>query len=597
MNTILDRRYLGVLLMLCIIVPAVAQFKANPYGLKYPYTTGILSFPGDEGVHPAQSLLGTVEWWYLGGVLHDDQGRTFGLAAKFYNLMYLWLDIEGSSIGLDMPEMMYFGLTEFDTEKHYSKFTGPTIDDAYMNPSRLELVFEDSYWREIGPFMYEVHLVNNFDGVTVDLELASMKYPVPTGWEGSVEFSWDRVAKGYIHPKVHARGTIKIDSIEYEVEGWLFIDRLWYATNIFESIRDLGLKVNFEQFAVTLNNDVQLQTWRIMGEGVTPFYVPAVNIVYPDGSYQFIDQRLLPESQKPVITEIGHYTSYETLNVYGNGWEIDIPSEGIYLVIYPEMSGQEMVGSYMNVDLSRWSGSAYAKGFYKDEQVSGFATVQGIYRYPKTYHPNPPLKVSAIPGAGSVTLDWEHENPYEVQNFKIYYGTQRGRYDYVIPNITEPPYTVHGLNNGTDYYFTVTALDFTEAESFYSKVVRGLPVKYGATVQLGGDQGLYTWGDVMNLHLYINNPTAYTWEARLYIAMRVGDDYLFLGAEPTYPTFSSEVAYFDFTLPARFSWGGSILTLSLDSPLPILDSELITAMVDRDSGEVLDISVFPLYFY
>ena len=79
--------------------------------------------------------------------------------------------------------------------------------------------------------------------------------------------------------------------------------------------------------------------------------------------------------------------------------------------------------------------------------------------------PQPPYKVSAQKGDGSVTLSWSYSTDDTAGGYYIYYGTRPGEYlgryaaegnsPIDVGNTTS--YTITGLKNGTIYYFAIAA--------------------------------------------------------------------------------------------------------------------------------------------
>ena len=98
----------------------------------------------------------------------------------------------------------------------------------------------------------------------------------------------------------------------------------------------------------------------------------------------------------------------------------------------------------------------------------------------------PPLEVknvSATPGNREVSLQWEQATDEDgvVVGYKIYYGTAsvqspEDAYEEYISVSTKTDYTVKNLQNGTAYFFAITAIDDEENESeTYSKEVSATP--------------------------------------------------------------------------------------------------------------------------
>lgn len=86
--------------------------------------------------------------------------------------------------------------------------------------------------------------------------------------------------------------------------------------------------------------------------------------------------------------------------------------------------------------------------------------------YDKNLPPLAPLSVKAVPGNGSITLYWKNIGEADIQGYLIYYGTKSGVYfgadaqEGTSPiSVSGVTYTLHGLTNGTLYYFAVAAFD------------------------------------------------------------------------------------------------------------------------------------------
>ena len=71
--------------------------------------------------------------------------------------------------------------------------------------------------------------------------------------------------------------------------------------------------------------------------------------------------------------------------------------------------------------------------------------------------------------AADVTLAWDSNQENDVAGYRLHYGTSSGNYTQNIDvgNITE--HTLTGLQDGTTYYFAVTAYDLDNYESGYSQ--------------------------------------------------------------------------------------------------------------------------------
>ena len=86
--------------------------------------------------------------------------------------------------------------------------------------------------------------------------------------------------------------------------------------------------------------------------------------------------------------------------------------------------------------------------------------------------PLPPVNVTAQAGDGTVKLEWTHSDP-AVNTYRVYHtGASQPL------TVTDATYAdITGLDNGTEYYFWVTAVDDNEDESPVSEPVGSVPLE------------------------------------------------------------------------------------------------------------------------
>ncbi len=75
------------------------------------------------------------------------------------------------------------------------------------------------------------------------------------------------------------------------------------------------------------------------------------------------------------------------------------------------------------------------------------------------------LLTAATAHSGTVTLTWDREDDPRIAGYNVYYGTSSGTYTDHVDAGNETRYTVTGLEEGTTYYFAVTAHDGAGSES------------------------------------------------------------------------------------------------------------------------------------
>jgi fibronectin type 3 domain-containing protein len=75
--------------------------------------------------------------------------------------------------------------------------------------------------------------------------------------------------------------------------------------------------------------------------------------------------------------------------------------------------------------------------------------------------------------AGTATLTWNANAESDVAGYKVYQGTGSGTYGAPLSTLpkTATSFTATGLQNGTTYFFVITAYDTAGNESTYSNEV------------------------------------------------------------------------------------------------------------------------------
>jgi fibronectin type 3 domain-containing protein len=82
------------------------------------------------------------------------------------------------------------------------------------------------------------------------------------------------------------------------------------------------------------------------------------------------------------------------------------------------------------------------------------------------------LTLSA-PATSSATLNWNANTDTDLASYRIYISTTPGVYGAAVATVQKPTttYLAAGLNVGTTYYFTLTAVDSAGNESLHSNEV------------------------------------------------------------------------------------------------------------------------------
>ncbi len=121
-----------------------------------------------------------------------------------------------------------------------------------------------------------------------------------------------------------------------------------------------------------------------------------------------------------------------------------------------------------------------------------------------TTPPSAPTGLTAIPTNQSISLDWDDNSESDLAGYNVYRGTTPGDYSKINSSlVTSSTYSDNGLNNGTEYFYTVRAVDTSTNESADSDVVSAIPSSdFGSALEFTTASGTYvTFGDPDKLDL------------------------------------------------------------------------------------------------
>lgn len=130
-----------------------------------------------------------------------------------------------------------------------------------------------------------------------------------------------------------------------------------------------------------------------------------------------------------------------------------------------------------------------------------------------------PIATAQLPSTDSVTLAWDASPSPEVTGYRIYYGTETGRYtnSATVGNVTSA--SIVNLKWGATFYFVATAYDDTGLESdFSNEVAYTLPPPPQPALGITVDRLKIEWMALANVNYTLQwstNLTSWTTHATL----------------------------------------------------------------------------------
>lgn len=240
---------------------------------QYPYQTGDLTFPDDEGVHQDNPY----GWWYVSMHLKDEEDNKVIMFTSFVSAVNEQLgSVADLSRGKHLRQYIS-GEVKADTEHLDVQFTQGSSSPNYLRQVENE------------PFKYDFfYQISDYE---FTLSLDSIKPPYALAETGLVRQLPATYSYYYVQPRLQVTGTMKRDdgsSTKVTGIGWL--DRQWYPMS------NPGTDIYMGHFwaALHLDDGTDISAYRALGEGGSSPY-PLFEVMGPDNSYtHYADDTIVP---------------------------------------------------------------------------------------------------------------------------------------------------------------------------------------------------------------------------------------------------------------------------------------------------------------
>lgn len=318
-------------------------------------------FPADHGPHPEYRQ----EWWYFTGNLATPEGRRFGFQLTFFRTALTPAPAERASAwAADQAYMAHFTLSDIEAGRFHAfeRFSRAALGLAGASAQPFRVWLED--WSAQGTgddAALPMRLRAAQDGVAIDLILDSLKPPVLQGDRG---LSQKGPAPGnasyyYSLTRMPTRGTVRIGSESFQVEGSSWMDREWSTSAL------SGDQVGWDWFALQLSDGRELMYYQLRRRDGSADPFSSGVLVQADGA----GRRLAP--QEVELGVAGHWQSPRTGVRYPSRWTIHIPAEELELEVVPRLAGQEL-----DLAVRYWEGAVQARGTARGRPVTGQGYVE-----------------------------------------------------------------------------------------------------------------------------------------------------------------------------------------------------------------------------
>jgi len=321
-----------------------------------------IALPGDEAPHDRLT-----EWWYYTGHLRAEDGRRFGFE-------YVVFRAERGAFPVSWAS--HLALTdEAGRRFRYDQRSeiGPQVDSS--QPGRgfdLTITARDATGLPLaGPAPWTMRGADGRDqlqaasdaaGFGLDLALGPDDRPVALHDEdGWIDFGPAGGSYYYSRTRMPAAGTLTLEGQPLRVEGTAWFDHQW---GDFISVGGGG----WDWFAVNLEDgsDLTLSLVRA-ADGTYPLIYGTY--VHPDGRTEHLGPNGF------TVEPTGSWTSPTTGAAYPSGWQVQVPSQGLDLVLTPTLEDQEL-DTRATTGVVYWEGSQRVTGTRAGVPIAGDGYVE-----------------------------------------------------------------------------------------------------------------------------------------------------------------------------------------------------------------------------
>ena len=329
----------------------------------------LIQFPQDHGVHEEFET----EWWYFTGHLESADGRPFGYELTFFRRGNRAPEVlqNPSRWSIRQLYLAHFALTDLSSKKfdYGEKISREALGKAGAETGHLSVHIDD--WRaeeRDGGILLSAG--ENFGGIR--LILRPEKPPVLHGKGG---FSPKGPLPGeashyYSLTRLRTEGNLSDGGRDSRVKGLSWMDHEFFTSPALTPSGGAqgpgrGEEVaGWDWFSIQLQDRLELMFYRLRGADGAPTPYSAGTLIYPDGS-----SRPLSASQVRAMP-LAWWTSPRSGARYPIRWALEIPDEGLSLVVDSLLENQELI-TRRSTRVTYWEGATRIAGRWGQRPVGG----------------------------------------------------------------------------------------------------------------------------------------------------------------------------------------------------------------------------------
>lgn len=375
----------------------------------YPHTPegSLISFPADEGRHPAEPI----EWWYIAGDLIGESsgnsysfmlsyfyypGDTLGIAYDGFRILNLSNDDSGEFLTETMPVRSYRDLAD---------------DHLHLDVLLFNMVQESWDHREEPagtrvPFEYEVSASAGQGALSLSTVL--LKRPLIPGGDGLFDQGASSYTYYYSLTSNSVSGSINFDGTIEDVSGTAWIDRQFGSFNPYSQEK-------YEWLFLQLSNGMDLNIWNLFTpENLLPDQEAYKHLaVYVDEDTQYTEHDF-------ILERLAYSCLPGSGNCYAQQWRLTSDINQLDLIISTLHHNSEVT-----IPFSFFEGAVSVAGTVDGSAVTGKGFAELLKEYVA-----PQLEIITPKNLWekSEPITWTVEDPDQGRSlqFDLEYSTDQG---------------------------------------------------------------------------------------------------------------------------------------------------------------------------
>ncbi|HXS59175.1 MAG TPA: lipocalin-like domain-containing protein [Hanamia sp.] len=405
----------------------------------FPYkpSGSLISFPADEGRHPAQP----VEWWYTSGHL------TGASSGKIYSFMLTYFSYPAGNFDgfriLNLTDDATGAFYQDTKPLHYTKLATDHLDiQAAVYQGGTETWSNKTGVNEkLIPFQYTIKAASAL--IALDLDCSAQKRPLILGTNGYFKQGLSNYTYYYSLTRNEVAGKLTLNGLTEDVTGTSWIDRQYGTFNPFTGEK-------YEWFHVQLSNGMDMNLWNIFNND---------NAIPENDQYRslatYVDETSQYTTSDLKIERLRFNWMPDSTRCYSSKWKITSSKNNIDLTVTTQSDHSEV-----QLPFRFFEGATTVSGTVNGKDVTGFGFAELLhsYEHPKVklaepaqgiYHPSTPVKWQLMnPDDGRMVY---YDLSYSVNNKVSFMPVAQNLTDtiYQWPNPT--------VANGDKIWFKITA--------------------------------------------------------------------------------------------------------------------------------------------